>query len=80
MIEDTEDNTMVRDAAIIIASQKVEHYEIASYGSLAELASTLGFDGGAKILEEILQQEKDTDVSLTELAVESVNQEAKKED
>lgn len=80
VIEDTEDNTMVRDAAIIIASQKVEHYEIASYGSLAELASTLGFDEGAKILEEILQQEKETDVSLTELAVESVNEEAKKED
>lgn len=80
VIEDTEDNTMVRDAAIIIASQKVEHYEIASYGSLAELARTLGFDEGAKLLESILQQEKETDVTLTELAVESVNQEAKKED
>ena len=80
IIEDTEDDTMVRDAAIIIASQKVEHYEIASYGSLAELARTLGFNEGAEILEGILEQEKETDVSLTELAVESVNEEAKKED
>ena len=80
MVEDTEDDTMVRDVAIIIASQKVEHYEIASYGSLAELARTLGFDEGAEILEGILQEEKETDVSLTELAVESVNEEAKKEE
>lgn len=80
VIEDTKDDTMVRDVAIIIASQKVEHYEIASYGSLAELARTLGFDEGAEILEGILQQEKETDVTLTELAVESVNEEAKKED
>jgi len=80
MVESTEDDSMVRDAAIIIANQKVEHYEIASYGSLAELARTLGFDEGAKILEGILQEEKETDVGLTELAVESVNEEAKKEE
>lgn|SRR5690554_2798307 len=80
IVEDTDDDTMVRDAAIIIANQKVEHYEIASYGSLAELARTLGFDEGAEILEGILQEEKETDVGLTELAVESVNEEAKKEE
>ena len=68
VLEDTDADTMVRDAAIIIANQKVEHYEITSYGSLAELARTLGLD-----------EEKDTDVTLTVLTVESVNEEAGKE-
>ncbi|MEA5127291.1 MAG: ferritin-like domain-containing protein [Proteiniphilum sp.] len=79
MIEDTDEESMVRDAAIIIACQKVEHYEIATYGSLAELARTLGLDEVADILEETLEEEKSTDVGLTELAVESVNEEAKEE-
>ncbi|WP_298653342.1 DUF892 family protein [uncultured Proteiniphilum sp.] len=79
MLEDTEEDSMVRDAAIIIACQKVEHYEIATYGSLAELARTLGLDEVAEILEETLEEEKSTDVTLTELAVESINEEAKEE-
>ena len=70
---------MVRDVAIIIANQKVEHYEITSYGSLAELARTLGLDEVAELLEITLDEEKDTDVTLTVLAVESVNEEAVKE-
>ena len=79
VIEDTEANTMVRDAAIIIASQKVEHYEITSYGSLAELARTLGKDEVAEILEITLEEEKQTDITLTLLAEESINEEASTE-
>ncbi len=79
MIDDTEEGSMVRDVAIIIACQKVEHYEIATYGSLAELARTLGLDDAADILGETLQEEKSADMGLTELAVESVNEEAKEE-
>ncbi|KAF5050926.1 ferritin-like domain-containing protein [Petrimonas sulfuriphila] len=80
VLGETEEDTMVRDVAIIIAAQKIEHYEIASYGSLAALARTLGMEDAAIILEETLEEEKTTDISLTELAVESVNQEAKDED
>lgn len=79
MLKDTEEDSMVRDVAIIIACQKVEHYEIATYGSLAELARTLGLDEAADILEETLEEEKSTDVGLTALAVESVNEEAREE-
>ena len=79
VIEDTDDNTMVRDAAIIIASQKLEHYEITSYGSLAELARTLGKDDVAELLDVTLEEEKKTDVSLTVLAEESINEEASNE-
>jgi ferritin-like metal-binding protein YciE len=79
VVEDTDTDTMVRDAAIIIAMQKAEHYEIASYGSLAELARTLGLGDAAALLEETLDEEKTTDVNLTILAVESINEEAKEE-
>ncbi|MCK9502192.1 MAG: DUF892 family protein [Lascolabacillus sp.] len=65
--------------AIIIASQKVEHYEIATYGSLAALAKTLGLYEAANVLEETLLEEKSTDLSLTDLAVTAVNKEAKAE-
>ena len=56
------------DAALIAAAQKVEHYEIATYGSLKEWAGILGEDVAADILEEILEQEKAADATLTELA------------
>lgn len=79
VIEDTDDNTLVRDAAIIIASQKLEHYEITSYGSLAELARTLGKDDVAELLEVTLEEEKQTDVTLTVLAEESINEDASNE-
>lgn len=78
-IEETEEDSMVRDCAIIIANQKAEHYEIATYGSLAELARTLGLDDVAEILNQTLEEEKSADVTLTELAVESINEEAKEE-
>lgn len=79
MLKHTEEDTMVRDVGIIISNQKVEHYEIATYGSLIELARTIGLDEVADLLGETLQEEKETDVLLTELAVDSVNPKASKE-
>jgi ferritin-like metal-binding protein YciE len=67
-----------RDAALIIAAQKVEHYEIASYGSLVELADVLGLDGIADLLERTLEEEKITDELLSDIA-QDVNDEAYEE-
>ena len=63
------------DAAMIVGAQKVEHYEIAAYGSLRTFANTLGHTQAARIFEEILQQESDTDELLTGIA-QTVNREA----
>jgi ferritin-like metal-binding protein YciE len=68
-----------RDAGIISAAQKVEHYEIASYGTLKMFATTLGLDDAAAILQDILEEEKTADETLTEVAVSSVNVEALEE-
>lgn len=70
----------VRDAGIISACQKVEHYEIASYGTLAAFARILGEDEAAELLEETLQEEKDADQTLTDCAENAVNIEADEED
>jgi len=67
------------DAAIIYAAQKVEHYEIASYGTLCAFANTLGLSEAANMLKEILDEEKDADGKLTEIAVTSINMEATSE-
>lgn len=67
---------IVRDAGIISAAQKVEHYEIASYGTLCAFAKTLGQDEAADLLQETLDEEKEADATLTEIAESSVNQEA----
>ena len=64
------------NAALIAAAQKVEHYEIASYGCLHEWAGLLGNQKAADLLEEILEQEKAANRSLTGLARASSNQEA----
>jgi ferritin-like metal-binding protein YciE len=69
------DPSPVRDAALIIGAQKIEHYEIASYGSLNELAEVLGYHKVADILDRTLEEEEDTDLLLTEIAQE-VNDEA----
>lgn len=66
----------VRDAAIISASQKIEHYEIASYGTLVAFAQTLGECKVAKLLEETLAEEKEADKILTERAYNNINFEA----
>lgn len=78
-IEDTDTGTATRDAALIIAAQKVEHYEIASYGSLVQLAKTIGLSEAVDLLQQTLDEEKETDVLLTELAVSSVNINAENE-
>jgi ferritin-like metal-binding protein YciE len=79
IIASTENGSMTRDAALIIAAQKVEHYEIASYGGLAQLAITMKHRKVADILEKILQEEEDTDLLLTEIAETSINMEAEEE-
>ncbi len=72
--EDAEDS--VRDAGLIGAAQRVEHYEIAGYGTARALAEHLGHDDIAEILSETLEEEKETDEKLTELAETAVNAEA----
>jgi ferritin-like metal-binding protein YciE len=67
---------MVRDAAIICSAQKVEHYEIASYGSLCAFANTLGLSKAAEILKQTLEEEKEADEKLSQIAESSVNLEA----
>jgi ferritin-like metal-binding protein YciE len=64
--EDGED--AVKDAALIAAAQKVEHYEIAAYGTLRTYAELLGMDDAAELLQESLDEEAATDKKLTELA------------
>jgi ferritin-like metal-binding protein YciE len=76
ILEDTDADTMVRDAGIIIASQKVEHYEIASYGSLAALAEKIGEKDVASLLNTTLDEEKKTDLNLSKLALSEINDEA----
>lgn len=73
MIKETEDGSMTRDAALIIAAQKIEHYEIASYGSLVQVALTLGHNEAAGILEKTLYDEEDTDRQLTMIAESDIN-------
>ena len=77
--ESTEKGTMVRDCGLIMAAQKVEHYEIASYGTLRNIARTLGHEDVANILQTTLDEEGTTDHKLTELAESYVNEEASQE-
>ncbi|AEE53497.1 ferritin-like domain-containing protein [Haliscomenobacter hydrossis] len=67
---------MVRDAGIILATQKIEHYEIATYGTLRTFARTLGEQKATALLQETLDQEKEVDVKLTQIAESFVNEEA----
>lgn len=70
----------VRDAGIIAASQKVEHYEIATYGTLCAFAKTLGETEAVTLLEATLAEEKEADVTLTEAAYNNINFDAADED
>jgi ferritin-like metal-binding protein YciE len=76
VIEDTDDGTATRDVGIIIAAQKVEHYEIAAYGSLTQLAKTLGMEDVAELLGQTLSEEKEADETLTGIAENDINYEA----
>ena len=76
VIEDTEKGTMTRDVGLIMAAQKVEHYEIATYGSLAQLAKTLGKNELADLMGQTLEEEKEADQLLTSIAENNINVEA----
>ncbi len=79
IISETEKGTATRDVGLIFAGQKVEHYEIATYGGLAQLAKTLGLQQASEILGTTLGEEKDTDQLLTKIAEDHINYEAKTE-
>ncbi len=68
------------DAGIISAGQKIEHYEIASYGTLRQFAETLGLEEAVELLEATLEEEKAADMKLTEVAVSVVNVQASQEE
>ncbi|WP_337965427.1 ferritin-like domain-containing protein [uncultured Flavobacterium sp.] len=72
ILEETEPGA-VRDAGIIAASQKIEHYEIATYGTLVAFAKTLGENDIAKLLTQTLSEEKEADCLLNEIALNAVN-------
>ncbi len=76
IIEDTDAGTMIRDAGLILAAQKVEHYEIATYGTLTVFAKTMGRDDVAELLAQTLENEKATDVALTTVAEGFINEQA----
>jgi len=79
IIEETEEGTLTRDAALIIAAQKVEHYEIATYGGLVQLAITMQLHEAADLLDKTLVEEEDTDALLTEIAENEINLRAEHE-
>jgi len=66
----------VKDAALIAAAQRVEHYEIAGYGTVRTFAQRLGHQGAARLLQETLNEEGATDKKLTTLAEQSINPKA----
>jgi len=72
-IMDEDAEPAVKDAALIAAAQKVEHYEIAAYGTLVTFANLMGHDEAQRLLETTLEEEKETDRKLTELAESEIN-------
>ena len=79
VIEDTDEGTATRDVGLVMAGQKAEHYEIATYGSLIQIASILGHDDVAQLLSETLKEEKNCDQKLTQIAEKGINYEASQE-
>lgn len=79
VIKETEEGTYTRDVGLIMASQKAEHYEIASYGALVVLAQQIKEKEVAKLLQEILDEEKKTDITLSIVAESKVNEKAAEE-
>lgn len=79
IISETDSKTATRDVGLIFAAQKVEHYEIATYGGLAQLAETLGLSEISQLLHTTLEEEKQTDVLLTSIAENHVNYDASAE-
>lgn len=79
IIDETEEGSLTRDAALIIAAQKIEHYEIATYGGLVELAMTMKLERAAEILDRTLREEEETDRTLTKTAEFYINVQAEQE-
>lgn len=79
IIEETEKGSLTRDVALIMAAQKVEHYEIATYGGLVQITKTMGKDEISGILAQTLEEEKVADHSLTDIAENNINMEAEEE-
>src|ERR1700744_394074 len=79
IIDETEDNTAQRDVGLIFAGQKAEHYEIATYGSLLQLAKDMGQSEIADLLGQTLAEEHAANDKLTELATSGINREAAQE-
>lgn len=73
---DTEKGSMTRDVALIAAAQKLEHYEMAVYGTLVQLASNMHLNDVAGMLEQTLSEEKEADMQLTDVAERYVNWQA----
>lgn len=79
IIEETDNGTATRDVGLILSAQKVEHYEISTYGGLITLAKTLGHEDVADLLHLTLEEEKEADELLTNVAENHVNYEAEAE-
>lgn len=79
IIDETDEGTAQRDVGLIFAAQKAEHYEIATYGGLTQLAKTMGHTEAAEILGQTLAEEKQADELLTQIAEKSSNVKANKE-
>lgn len=79
IIDESEEGTMQRDAALVFAGQKVEHYEIAAYGGLAQLAETLGYTEAKNLLGQTLDEEKAADEKLTQIAKSGINYQPSRE-
>lgn len=79
IIEETQTGTATRDVGLIFAGQKVEHYEIATYGGLVQLAKTLGMEDCAEIMQQTLNEEKMADEGLTDIAENNINYQSAEE-
>jgi ferritin-like metal-binding protein YciE len=79
IIDDTDEGSAQRDVGIIFAAQKAEHYEIATYGGLAQLAKTLGYMEAKDLLGQTLQEEKRADELLSQIAESGINYQASRE-
>ena len=79
IIEETEKGSKTRDVGLIMAAQKVEHYEIATYGGLVQLAKTMGMNEVADLLGQTLAEEKEADQTLTDIAENNINLEDEQE-
>jgi ferritin-like metal-binding protein YciE len=79
IIDETEEGTAQRDVGLIFAGQKAEHYEIATYGGMVTLAKTLGYNDAANLLSQTLEEEKEADNLLTQIAENNINYQASTE-